>query len=267
MKNTAILSILFLIGACKKTIKNESISTSNSIKTTIEKPTLSGHWELLKVNDTLFDIGPIYGEGQTQPRLTIDTEKGFIGGFSGCNGFGGDAVFGENTITLKESVFTNQLFCGDSKWEDDFYDRIENIQNYTFENTNLKIVGNDGRTMEFNQKIYHPLENHSWELTHVNDSAFVTNNKVKRKPVIKFNFDKNMITGFTGCNGFSMSVLFQGNGYKTIKEPFVTKRNCDKSWSKTFFGILKNNQNFTILDNVVILTDTNGRTLRFKKEK
>lgn len=267
-KTPLFLVILVFLIACNDNKKNEQ-----SIKQKIEKPKnnldlLDGIWNLYKVNDTIFDINKLYDFEAEKPTLKIEAHRNFISGFSGCNSYSANVKIDNYKITLTGGIMATQQGCGGNVWENDYFSRLDEIQSYELKKDTLKIQSSNNKSMTFLRRHLHPLEFNRWELTKVNDTIFdikkVYGNKNEPQPVIMFNFEKNTVSGWNGCNGFGLSINFNGD-YYTSGMYNSDARGCYKGWLEKFNGILADNQSYRIKEEILTLTNSKGNTLTFKK--
>lgn len=260
MKIVNFLILLIFCIACNQ--KN------NSKEPTEKFESIDGLWELTMVNDTVFDIDKMYGFDQDQPTIKFDIKKGKISGFSGCNQYDGNAKITDSQIILPEPVLATEQGCGGNKWEHDFFNRLLDIEKYSIENNTLKINGKNRKSLTFKRRVLHPLEKNFWELTKVNDTVFdikkAYGNINEPQPSISFNLNKNRIDGWDGCNSFTLEITFKER-YYTSSNVTSNARGCYKDWSEIFYGVLSDNKSYEIKNETLLLKNSKGKTLEFKK--
>ncbi|MCU4173452.1 META domain-containing protein [Carboxylicivirga sp. N1Y90] len=149
MKNYffAILSISLLI-SCASTKETNSQKKAN---TQVEKASImlieNNQWELLTFNGKAAKEA---GFVNTTPHITINKEKGSIGGNSGCNSFGGNAKVGESSITFGMFMST-KMYC-DGVPETEFFKLLEGDVDYRIIGNKL-LLSKEGKVfMEFQLK-------------------------------------------------------------------------------------------------------------------
>ncbi len=236
----------------------------------VEKDTLGGIWNLHKVNDTLFDITKMYGFDADNPTLKIEVFKNHISGFSGCNGYEANVKIDSTKITLTDGILATEIGCGGNIWENDYFSRLGDINSYKITKDTLKLENSNNKSMTFLRRHLHKLELNSWELTKVNDTFFDIKkeygNENEPQPIITFNFEKNTIGGWNGCNSFGMEIEFKGDYYNSGAYN-SDARGCYKGWLEKFNGILADNKSYRIDNGILTLTNSSGKTLSFKKLK
>ena len=129
----------------------EVLSDKDEDGTTTEHVALEpgGEWELIKRNDTSFDIANIYGTNYGgQPRLVIDLVENRIGGFTGCNAFGTTFHIEENRLIINDTIEANQQGCKGT-WESDFFNELRSDPFFELVDGNLKLTAANSNTMTF----------------------------------------------------------------------------------------------------------------------
>lgn len=226
--------------------------------------TLNGHWSLKSMDNVLVDQNRFIDHPSGEPTVKFDIKKNKITGFSGCDGFRGDVIYGENKITVAKEEFVISG-CPSNPWATKFYNSFLQIEDYIFENGELILLGKSGKTMRFTRKILHPLEEFEWELIAVNDTLFnIKDFKKVEQPSIGFAVKAGGMGGFSGCTFFYSPVVFFENHYeieKPIKNPICISL---KEWTENFFKMLTHNKHWEIVNKELILTSEEGETLKFK---
>lgn len=262
-----ILITIFLISCQNKKEVDLDLKKTTEFQNS-ENDTLGGIWNLLKVDDTLFNISKLYGYETDKPTLKIEVYKNLISGFSGCNSYDGNVKIEKNKIILTEGIIATEIGCGDNFWENDYFQRLGDIQSYQLMGDTLKLQNSNNKSMIFLRRHLHKLELNRWELTKVNDTIFdikkVNGVENESQPTIMFNFEKGRIGGWNGCNNFGMGIDFKGD-YYTSGFYQSDSRGCYKGWLEKFNGILADNKSYQIEEGILTLTSSKGKTLTFKK--
>ncbi len=261
------LALLILI-SCNQNKSTEKNSFRRTSKSEKKADSLSGIWKLLKVDDTIFDIQKEYGHPAEQPSFKIENSKQRISGFSGCNGYGADAKIDSLSIELTEGILATEMGCGENIWENDFFSRLRDIDSLKYNADTLILYNSEDRSLTFLRRHLHPLEMYTWELYKVNDTLFdikkAYNSPNEPQPVIKFDFEKNQIGGYDGCNSFGLQINFKEDFY-TSGQLMSNARGCYDGWSEKFYGILAENQSISLKMDKLILTNSSGQSMEFKR--
>ena len=139
-----LIPIFIILWSCseKTTDHNEQ---AKDTQVAIDISQLDGNWKLTTVNDTLFDIHQVYDlEDNKQPTLMIDTKNNKIGGYTGCNGFGGEASYEQNKIKINGPMEMTEQACG-GDWEERYLQMLHHIDSCKVETQLLIIVSADQR--------------------------------------------------------------------------------------------------------------------------
>ncbi len=262
-----ILLISIFLFSCKKEKENIVAKSQKTQTDIVEKNTIDGYWILEKIDDKIFDIDKIIGFDQDQPTMIINLKEETVKGFSGCNSYGGKIQ--NNVFNISFSKITaTEMGCNINDWETNYFNRLSEIQKFEFIGKDLKVFGKNGETMQFKKRILKPLEKGRWELSQINGKPFDIKkavNKNESQPIILFNYEKNTIGGYSGCNSFSTKVNFFEN-YFVSRGTEGNARACYGDWDKIFWDGIEKNKNFIIeSDSVLILTSKSNSVLRFKK--
>ena len=235
----------------------------------LEQPvSLEGVWKLRLVNDTVFDMTKVYGYIAAQPRVEFLPKENRIGGFSGCNGFGGTAYYKEEVIEVPEPLTATQMGCGGNIWENDFFNRLEHMEAYEISGDQLTVKSEGDKSMVFTRRVTHPLEENKWRL-HKVDGVVFDMRKVygnDPQPVISFNLDDDTIGGWNGCNHFGLQIELKRT-YFTTGMLHSDARGCYEGWLEKFYGILGDNKRFEIVDGVLLLQSHANGSMEFIKEE
>ena len=197
-------------------------------------------------------------------------DKNRISGTSGCNSYSANAKITKNSIkVLDKGIMATEMGCQDGNiWENDFFARLMDIKSVKVDRDTLHIINSDKKSMFFVRRHLHALERNNWELTKVNDTLFdikkAYGNINEPQPTITFDFEKNTVGGWDGCNNFGINIKFNGKNYSS---GIVSSdaRGCYIGWSEKFYGVLGSNKSFVIVGNNLTLTNKKGETLTFKK--
>jgi heat shock protein HslJ len=87
----------------------------------------------------------------TDPNLVIDESAGTLSGSGGCNGFGGAAVVGPESITITDLVST-KMACGKDgvmSQESLLFEVLGRAVSWKVDGDRLQITADDGRALEY----------------------------------------------------------------------------------------------------------------------
>ncbi|MBI9065172.1 MAG: META domain-containing protein [Marinilabiliaceae bacterium] len=147
MKTLFIALIAFpLLISCKSTqntsnnSSNEQMRTQKASEVFIE----TNKWELTRFNE---QSPAEAGFADRTPNLVINMQESKIGGFSGCNSFGGKVAIEENKITFNQ-VFSTKMFC-EGIPEPEFFKLLNNTLTYSIANNTLTFKKDSKVVMEF----------------------------------------------------------------------------------------------------------------------
>ena len=261
-----MLLLVCFLSCGEETIPNGLRKQGHEEKRLQEPESLEGRWQLHLVNDTVFNMTSVYGFEAAQPFVEFVPKENRIGGFSGCNDFGGTAYIEAGTIRIPSPPEATQIGCGENVWERDFFDRLMAITSYERSGQNLKILQSEGRSMLFVRKVRHPLEGKKWILQRVNGKEFdMRSYGNDPQPVISFDLEKGSVGGWNGCNNFGLEINYANDSY-TSGTLFSDARGCYPGWLEVFDGVLGDNERVELGDDTLLLTGRNGNTLQFRKE-
>ena len=106
---------------------------------------LSGTWQLIKVDEKEFKSFSFEG---IAPQLTFTPEDLRVEGNTGCNDLFGSFSLKNNHIFFSNDIVTTRMFCEHSA-EQFFLLLLRQINRYERRNSNLLLISNEGKTMEF----------------------------------------------------------------------------------------------------------------------
>jgi heat shock protein HslJ len=109
---------------------------------------LHGEWNLSAVFPDTVDIKK--GMLDKQPDLVIDTAKKAIGGYSGCNSFGGKFTVTKENIKIGELMAT-QRGCLESI-ESRYFENLRRVNRYKVSQDSLKLYATDTLLLTFIKK-------------------------------------------------------------------------------------------------------------------
>nr|WP_321451933.1 META domain-containing protein [uncultured Carboxylicivirga sp.] len=140
MKYLFLLALsLLTFTSCKTMQKN----TANSSDLFIE----SNQWELSSFKGMTMQEA---GFSQDIPHITINQEKSRIGGYTGCNSFGGDITIKDNTIEFGLFMATKR-YC-DGVPEAGFFELMNKKVTYSIDGNKLTFIKDGEDIMEFQLK-------------------------------------------------------------------------------------------------------------------
>ncbi len=138
----AIIAVAFMV-SCKSTQGTSQEKTSkkqNASELFIE----TNKWELAS-----FKGASIEDAGFTlkTPLLVINLSENKVGGNSGCNSFGGEAVVEGNTVTF-DKVFSTKMYCNGVP-EIEFFELLQQPLQFELKNDVLQFEKNGQVIMTF----------------------------------------------------------------------------------------------------------------------
>lgn len=133
------LALISFIAAC--TQPEKQALTSNPAH-------LHGTWNLHTVFPDTVDVNK--GIMDKQPDLVIDTAKKTIGGYSGCNSFGGEFTLANENIKIGDLMAT-QRGCLESI-ESRYFENLRRVNRYQASQDSLKLYAKDTLLLTFVKK-------------------------------------------------------------------------------------------------------------------
>lgn len=125
-----------LATSCSKPAKQNVQSTPED---------LNGNWKLVSVSPDTVDLKKAFiGKW---PYININYTKKTIGGYSGCNSFGGDFILTKHKITIGD-LMTNEMGCPGSI-EPVLYKNLKSINRYQVSKDSLKLYAQDKILLSF----------------------------------------------------------------------------------------------------------------------
>jgi len=147
MKTLFIALIAFpLLISCKSTQNTSKNTSTEQMRTqqASEAFTETNKWELTRFNG---QSPAEAGFADRLPNLVINMQESKVGGFSGCNSFGGKVVIDETKITFSQ-VFSTKMFC-EGIPEPEFFQLLDNTLTYSIANNTLTFERDSKVVMEF----------------------------------------------------------------------------------------------------------------------
>ncbi|TRX70512.1 META domain-containing protein [Carboxylicivirga sp. M1479] len=132
-----------------------SCKTAKSSSRMVEKETVVAQelfkegntWELISYNGQApGDVGFI----ERLPTLIINKAEGRVGGYSGCNSFGGAITFDDNKLHI-DKVMSTKRYC-DGVPEHEFFMMLQQPLMYKIEDSVLKLFKEDALVLSFQLK-------------------------------------------------------------------------------------------------------------------
>lgn len=120
----ALAAIVFMI-SCKSTQGTSQNITEEKINAS-ELFIEGNQWELISYKGLTTEGA---GFSLKQPILIINMAEQKVGGNSGCNSFGGEAIIESDTITI-DKVFSTKMYC-DGVPEHEFFQLLQQPLKYT----------------------------------------------------------------------------------------------------------------------------------------
>lgn len=147
MKTLFILLISIpLLLSCKST--QNAVKKTEHAQVETQEPsellTESNKWILSEFNGQ----SPLdAGFSKRLPHLVINLNENKIGGYSGCNSFGGKATVDKNSITFSQ-IFSTKMFCQGVP-ESEFFNLLSNTLEYEIANNTLTLRKDGKPLMKF----------------------------------------------------------------------------------------------------------------------
>jgi heat shock protein HslJ len=135
---TAVM--ICLITACSSPTTQKQLSNPKH---------LHGEWYLVSVYPDTTDLKK--GMIDKWPSITIDTAKKMIGGYSGCNSFGGQFTLSNDTLAIGE-LMANQRGCLGSV-EPALFKHLKSVNRYAATQDSLKLFAQDTVLLSFARKV------------------------------------------------------------------------------------------------------------------
>jgi len=132
----AIFSLICLIAACSSPAKQTYLSNPED---------LNGHWNLVSAFPDTTDVRKAAID--QSPSLTINSAKKTIGGYSGCNGFGGEFILEKDKIEIGNLMATQRACLGSI--EPILFKHLKNINRYEVSKDSLKLYAQDTLLLAF----------------------------------------------------------------------------------------------------------------------
>lgn len=212
---------------------------------------------------------------QRQTTLQINTVKYEIKGFAGCNNY---------TLPIKQikerkhytQIITDEIVTNDNsctknvnEFEQAFLKALSNqkLRVQTHQGV-LSIVNEERKSFTFSVQPQNPLlnyiEKHAWKLIQLKGQ----NNRVYH-PYLTFDFQKNTVSGYTGCSSFTGKIAIS-NAFNKIQffDLEVKKRPCMSESRKTieneFIQLLEGETfSFDVAEQTLNLYQDNALLLMF----
>ncbi|WP_256006876.1 META domain-containing protein [Pedobacter deserti] len=106
---------------------------------------LHGHWNLVSAFPDTVDIKK--GTVENRPYLSIDTAKKTIGGYSGCNSFGGEYTLLKHQLTIADLMATQRGCIGSI--EPTYFSYLRRVTRYEASQDSLKLYAKDTLLLSF----------------------------------------------------------------------------------------------------------------------
>lgn len=181
-----------------------------------EAPEVSGN----DYRVTAIGGAPVKG---TRPLTITFGEDGRVGGFGGCNSYGGSFKENNSKLTFGDLIST-MMACAEPA-----IGAQESALHATLKGTvtvapgadgKVLLTGENGTVLELTPDVIAPLAGTSWLVEAMGGTAIVAGSE----PEITFD-DKNRAIGFAGCNRFFGGYIQEGN-VVTFYGPGLTKIAC-----------------------------------------
>lgn len=88
----------------------------------------------------------------------------------------------------------------------------------------------------------------TWELSFLEAAPSVDALYPKQKPYLTINKKQNLMSGFNGCNTFSVPIKIEGYQIAYLKPIAVTQKYCEGVDEEKFMSALERTQTFTFIE-------------------
>ena len=108
----------------------------------------------LRLNGTDWTLTSLDGNKPVKnTRITLSFSDGWAGGLAGCNGYGGGYTVADAGIIKFSKMSYTEMFCegpeGIMRQEEQYLDVLFRVNTHTFEEDQLTLMTEDGRTLEY----------------------------------------------------------------------------------------------------------------------
>jgi heat shock protein HslJ len=138
LKLTTLISIC-LATSCNNPAKQEILPRPEN---------LNGNWLLVSVSPDTADLKKAFIK--KWPYININYTKKTIGGYSGCNSFGGEFILKKHSITIG-NLMTTEMACPGSI-EPTLYKNLKSINRYQVSKDSLKLYAQETMLLSFVRK-------------------------------------------------------------------------------------------------------------------
>ena len=137
------LSLICLVIACSSSTKQRPVSNPED---------LNGDWNLVSVFPDTSDLKKATVD--KWPYLNINSAKRTIGGYSGCNGFGGEFTLKKDKIVIGDLMATQKACLGSI--EPALFKHLKSVNRYQVSKDSLKLYAQDTLLLSFAKKAAQP---------------------------------------------------------------------------------------------------------------
>lgn len=137
------LSLICLVIACSSPTKQRPLSNPED---------LDGDWNLVSVFPGTSDLKKATVD--KWPYLNINSAKRTIGGYSGCNGFGGEFTLKKDKIVIGDLMATQKACLGSI--EPALFKHLKSVNRYHVSKDSLKLYALDTQLLSFAKKAAQP---------------------------------------------------------------------------------------------------------------
>jgi len=141
-KRSAVV-LTCLIAACYGPEKQHYLSNPQD---------LNGEWNLVSAFPDTGDLKKAVSD--KWPYLSINSDKKTIGGYSGCNSFGGEFSLTNDKIAIGDLMATQRGCLGSI--EPVFFKHLRSVGRYQVSKTSLKLYARDTLLLSFTRKVAQP---------------------------------------------------------------------------------------------------------------
>lgn len=233
IKTLLALAMILVLAACGGAA-TPSTSAPDEPPTPIVEQEPAPVQNAADLDDTKWILASLNGEPPVEgPTLTLDFHHGTeVGGFAGCNHFGGSYSAADGTLTIGDITQTLQLCeapAGVMEQETDYLELLANAARYTVTDGTLEIQNEAGETiLTFTLKraaVLDPaLVDAEWVLASLNGNALIEGTRI----TLSFMEDEyeGRFGGFSGCNSYGGTFTAASEGRLGIGETALTAMFC-----------------------------------------
>ena len=227
--------------------------------------------KIINLNETSWELLQITKRGKEQlipqdANITINFADNKINGNSGVNSYFGGYKIKNNSILTANAATT--LMAGPEelmKIEQRFLETLQNSPRITYSNTTLSLKNKNGEVWTFKKlDLNKKLKNTKWKLVEMGQTSFP-----EKEGEITISFAENKINGNSGINNYFGNCEIKNDSIK-IGPVGSTKMAGPENLMKIeseYLKLLQNSKTIKLVKNILTLTTSDGKTLKFEKIK